>query len=133
MIDTLMVLWTKGLFTRFVRAFFTFLMLFVGICVMLFLVTASGVRLPGLAVTVAPPVQNSTSTGALPPATSHHVSFTVPIILQNPVVPKRAPAPTLLQTPGATYPIQRATRRPRLPTPTPMPAPTPTAISDTQS
>lgn len=137
MIDTLMVLWTRGLFSRFLRAFFTFLMLFAGICVMLFLVTASGVRLPGLAVTIAPPDLASSSAGARPTSTPVLAPYTIPIILQNPKVPRAAQAPTLLQTPEAAYPLQRSPRRPggnHRPVPTPTqtgestPAPFPIVI-----
>src|SRR5258708_11760020 len=95
MLDTFMVLWTRGICSRFLQTLATFLCLFIGICVLLFLVTASGVKWSGLAVTVTPP--GSSSPPATPQATFTPASgpYILPIILQNPTVlpsAKRPPA-----------------------------------------
>jgi hypothetical protein len=81
MLDTLMVLWTRGKCGRFVQTLAAFLLLFLGICALLLLVTASGVKWPGLAVTAAPPIASVTA-GAT--ATATPASHIVPLILQNP-------------------------------------------------
>jgi hypothetical protein len=91
MLDTFMVLWTRGICSRFLQTLATFLCLFIGICVLLFLVTASGVKWSGLAVTVPPP-GSATPQATFTPAS---VPYTLPIILQNPTVlpsAKRPPA-----------------------------------------
>ena len=71
-----MVLWTRSIYGRFLQTLAVFLLLFLGICVLLFLLIASGVRWPGLAITAAPP---ASSGAALTPA-----SNVVPVIMQNP-------------------------------------------------
>jgi hypothetical protein len=73
-----MVLWTRGIYGRFLQTLAAFLLLFLGICVLLFLVTASGVRWPGLAVTAAPPAASGAASTPTP------ASEIVPVILQNP-------------------------------------------------
>src|SRR5579883_3485502 len=78
MLDTLMVLWTRGIYGRFLQTLAAFLLLFLGICVLLFLITASGVRWPGLAVTAAPPPTAGSASTPTP------ASEIVPVILQNP-------------------------------------------------
>lgn len=83
MLDTLMVLWTRGICNRFLQTLATFLCLFTAICVLLFLVTASGVKWPGLAVSVTP--ATTTSTPAVSPtATPAPAYLGLPPILQNP-------------------------------------------------
>src|SRR5579883_1302969 len=78
MLDTLMVLWTRGIYGRFLQALAVFLLLFLGICVLIALVMASGVRWPGLAVTAAPPAD---SAAASTPTLAGEI---VPVTLQNP-------------------------------------------------
>ncbi len=91
MIDTVMVLWTSGLWKSFLRNTGTFLLLFTGICVLLLLITTSGSRWPGLAVTVA---QSSSSAAPAtvqpapaPTAAPTATPYIIPIILQNPILP----------------------------------------------
>ncbi len=114
MLDTLMVLWTRSIYGRFLQTLAAFLLLFIGICVLLFLVTASGVRWPGLAVTAAPPT-GSGAGSALTPA-----SNLVPIILQNPT-----PEATHVHQPGA----KRTSRRRHIGAPAPVVSPTPDDLS----
>ena len=101
MIDTLMVVWTSGMWKHLLRNIGAFVLLFVGICALLFLITASGKQWPGLAVSVA---HTNTSTQAdstissapadltvtaqpVPSAYSTAQPFIQPIIPQNPVQP----------------------------------------------
>ncbi len=116
MLDTLMVLWTRRIDRRFLQTFLTFLLLFVSICVMLFLVTASGVRWPGLAITSALPGAASSTTSAVTPARA-----IVPIIMQNPT-PKAQPAATPTSHPAHPRSTAPASNwAPAHPTPTPTP------------
>jgi hypothetical protein len=91
MIDTIMVLWTSGLWKSFLRNTGSFLLLFTGICALLLLVTTSGSRWPGLAVTVARPGSFATSTtvqpAPAPTAAPTAITYIVPIIPQNPILP----------------------------------------------
>ena len=95
MIDTLMVVWTSGLWKQFLRSTCTFLLLFGCICILSFLITTSGNKWSGLAVSVpqASPAQPSAAQPA-PAPTAHPTSipYIVPIILQNPVLPNSADA-----------------------------------------
>lgn len=124
MLDTFMVLWTRGLCSRFLQTLATFLCLFIGICVMLFLITASGVKWPGLAVTVTPP-------GTAPsPATSRVLagSTATPrtlsaVVPQNPPVHSSKEHPVLPAaqhyTGGSFMPIPARTEKRNVPsTPT---------------
>lgn len=119
MLDTLMVLWTKGICSRFLQTFLTFLLLFVSICVMLFLITASGVRWPGLAITSAlPGAAASPAMSTITPARA-----VVPIIMQNPT-PRATPAATPTshpEHPRSATPAPASTWAPARPTPTPTP------------
>lgn len=120
MVDTLMVLWTRGIRNRFLQAVITFLLLFASICVMLFLVTASGVRLPGLAVTATLPA------AASPTATPRPVpGDIVPIILQNPMPPVASPTFSTENRGWNRYTSSApaVTRPPDTPTPTAIPTP----------
>lgn len=83
MLDTLMVLWTRGICNRLLQTLATFLCLFTAICVLLFLVTASGVKWPGLAVSVTPATTASTP-AVSPTATPAPAHLGLPPILQNP-------------------------------------------------
>ncbi len=124
MIDTLMVLWTRGACGRFLRALVVFLLLFTAICVLLFLVTASGVKWPGLAVTVSSPGASSISTAAQPTPTATPSAYSVPIILQNPTAIPVIPTPTAASapTPIVTHTNQQNARRnSRHPLKTPIP------------
>src|SRR5487761_503340 len=91
MIDTIMVLWTSGLWKSFLRNTGSFLLLFTGICVLLLLITTSGSRWPGLAVTVAQSSSSAAPTTVqptpAPTAAPTSVPYIVPIILQNPILP----------------------------------------------
>jgi hypothetical protein len=93
-IDTLMVLWTRGTCIRLLRALLVFLLLFMVICVLLFLVTASEAKWPGRAVTAPSP-----------PTTTQHTLYQPPIILQNPTATPVAPTSIYgwAITPIATY------------------------------
>lgn len=81
MLDTVMVLWTRGRCGRFLQTLAAFFLLFLGICALILLVTASGVKWPGLAVTAAPPIASVTASA---PATLTPARQIVPLILQNP-------------------------------------------------
>lgn len=94
MLDTLMVLWTRGVCARFARSLLLFVALFVSICLLLFLVTNSDVRWPGLAFTASFETNSgSASASDLPVPTPTTVGFSIPVILQNPTV---TPIPTQL-------------------------------------
>lgn len=86
MLDTLMVLWTRGICNRLMQTLATFLCLFTAICVLLFLVTASGVKWPGLAVSVTPATTASTPAASptATPAPTAPAYLGLPPILQNP-------------------------------------------------
>lgn len=103
MIDTLMVLWTRGICNRILQTLATFLCLFTGICVLLFLVTASGVKWQGLAVSVTPAGTSSTPAAPQATATPLPAYFNLPPILQNPTVQPRRPVhravPIVTETP----------------------------------
>jgi hypothetical protein len=103
MLDTLMVLWTRGIYGRFLQTLAAFLLLFLGICALLFLVTTSGVRWPGLAVTAAPPVTSGAASAVTP------ASNLVPVILQNPT-----PGTTHMHQAGAKHTDRH--RHPGIPT-----------------
>ncbi|HEY3991298.1 MAG TPA: hypothetical protein VGM01_00340 [Ktedonobacteraceae bacterium] len=105
MIDTMMVLWTSGMWKRLLRNIVALLLLFLGICVLLFLLTTSGSRWSSLAVTVtrsnapaqsnvagqvgssaAPTTIQPTPAPTAMPSTKPYIE---PIILQNPILPDR--------------------------------------------
>ncbi len=103
MIDTVMVVWTSGLWKHLLRATGTFLLLFMCICILSFLITTSGSRWSGLAITVTRagssaqsdgPTQSSASTApatvqAAPAPTARPIAapYIAPLILQNPILP----------------------------------------------
>lgn len=89
MVDTLMVLWTRGICNRFLQTLATFLCLFTAICVLIFLVTASGVKWQGLAVTVAPAGTSSAQATSRSTSAPVSASLKLPPILQNPTVQPR--------------------------------------------
>lgn len=111
MLDTLMVLLTKKVGIRLLRAFFVFLLACMGIGVLLALVIISGVPWPGVVAT-ASSVPNVSHGPVLAPSP---MDASIPIILQNPcavtptptsssdaTVPSRAPAPAYGSTPAPT-------------------------------
>src|SRR5215469_5731947 len=88
MIDTLMVLWTKGISTRILRIALSFSLLLGGIVLLLFLITTSNVKWPGLAFTATNPnITNASAKDSMLPApvstTGSEVNI-IPIILHNP-------------------------------------------------
>lgn len=111
MIDTLMVLWTRGICNRFLQTLATFLCLFTAICVLLFLVTASGVKWPGLAVSVTP-ATTASPPAAAPTATPAPAYLGLPPILQNPT-----PRPYMHRTIPSVIetPIDEPTEPPDMP------------------
>lgn len=98
-----MVLWTSGMWKRLLRNIVALLLLFLGICVLLFLLTTSGSRWSSLAVTVtrsnssaqsnaSGQVGSSTVPVAIQPVPTAMPStrpYIEPIILQNPILPDR--------------------------------------------
>lgn len=129
MLDTVMVLWARGRYGRFLQTLAAFLLLFAGICVLLLLVTASGVKWPGLAVTAVPPMA-SVTVGAASARTAARAI--VPIILQNPTPQATYPPmqqPTMQATnppwTGAKRPQRRGSSAGARPMATPAPLPTP--------
>lgn len=97
MLDTVMVLWMRSRYGRFLQTLAAFFLLFTGICALILLVMASGVKWPGLAVTAGPPIFSATAGTAagLTPAI-------VPVIVQN-------PTPQATNRPGG---VRRAGTRP---------------------
>jgi len=81
-----MVLWTKGLYSRFLRLIGVSVMLCCGVGLLLFFMLFSGGRWPGQAATSLPgaPTLTQTYIAGLP---------TMPVILQNPRVPTATPTP----------------------------------------
>jgi hypothetical protein len=95
MIDTLMVLWTSGTWKRLLRTVCTILILFTCIFLGTYLITASGGRWSGLAITVeqpgvTPAVGKSLSVPTVIATTAPYVA---PVILQNPI-PTEVATPT---------------------------------------
>ena len=128
MIDTLMVLWTRGMYSRFWQTLTTFLLLFVGICVLLSLMITSGVHWPGLAGNVVP-------SGATPTATTPRTMLTttsgasiLPIILQNPTAEPAIPTPYAVPTHPPQYRPGHARGHHSAPIATPAATKTPRAI-----
>lgn len=93
MIDTLMVLWSRGIFTRFMAIFCSFLFFIAGTCLALFLIINSGIKWPGLAFTGIPAnAPNPLASRSLPAAPQAATDITIPEILHNPT-PAATPAP----------------------------------------
>ena len=113
MIDTLMVLWTKGILARSMRLFIPFLLLLTGICLVLFLTTMSGMRWPGLAFNgTSPRISQASANSSLAPTplvTPGTSAIIIPVILPNPT-----PTATLLPTPE---PVQTNSVPDPVPTP----------------
>jgi hypothetical protein len=88
MLDTLMVLWTKGIYNRFLRLLCAGTLLCSVVGLLLFFMLFSGGKWPGRA---------ATSTPATPGSTPTYVASlsSMPVILQNPRVPTATPTPVL--------------------------------------
>jgi hypothetical protein len=115
MLDTAMVLWTRGVYKRFLLAMLAFAILFVGIYMLVSTFTAGIAQWPNIANAVSSPTTSSTRISTTSPTqistasaahrtaslTQAHFS-TIPDILQNPSLP--TVTPTLTSTPetGAT-------------------------------
>lgn len=92
MLDTLMVLWTRGVCVRFLRSLLVFVILFVSICLLLFFVTDSDVKWPGLAFTASQEGAGTTpSAHILSASTPTPMVFSIPVILQNHAVARATP------------------------------------------
>lgn len=105
MLDTLMVLWTRGNCLRFIRSVFFFFALFISICLLLFFVTNSDVKWPGLAFTASSETSAaSTSTNDVSASTPTPVAFSIPVILQNPTVASKVVLPVTTPQVLATAP-----------------------------
>lgn len=97
MLDTLMVLWTRGIFTRFMRVTVSLLLLFMALGVVLLLATTSGIKLPGLAFNAlpsdsAPPMTRHPAVAT--PTTTGEAALGIPVILHNPTPTLAVPTPT---------------------------------------
>ncbi|HEY1353191.1 MAG TPA: hypothetical protein VGF67_26560 [Ktedonobacteraceae bacterium] len=116
-----MVLWTRRRYSRFLQALAVFLLLFLGICALLLLVMASGIRWPGLAVTAVPSVVSQ-----VPGVPATLTPAMVPVIVQNPApqVPT-LPQHSVRHLEHHRSPVARPTP---LLTPPATPAPTPTSV-----
>lgn len=102
-----MVLWTRGICTRFVRPLMTFLLLCAGICLLLFFITTSHIRWPGLAfTTLSQASETSASSHTVAPAFPTPRAFSIPVILQNPTVVPSTPWRAEDTWPVATAPAQ---------------------------
>lgn len=141
MIDTLMVLWTKGILTRIIRLSLSFLLLLTGICLALFLATMSGIKWPGLAFNAAPSnISRASADSSLSPTpiTTPGTAFiAIPVILHNPTPTAILSTPEPRQTTGETRPAPTAIvhpaqssgyyAHPSVPRATPPPTQEPTA------
>lgn len=144
MIDTLMVLWTSGLWKSFLRTTGLFLFLCASICALLLLIVTGDVNQAGLAVTVAATGKEHaslTAQGVPAPSTMPTPTtmptirpYVIPVILQNPLVvsptvtPRRTPVlhatPRVEQIGRQPYPIYR-----RAPSPVPTSPPVPSSTA----
>jgi hypothetical protein len=88
MIDTLMVLWTKGICTRFLRVSLTALLPLAALSLLLFILTANHIQWPGLAFTAsvpaAPAAVAKTSQAPANVSQASPSEPSIPFILKNP-------------------------------------------------
>ncbi len=141
MLDTLMVLWTKSLGTRFVRFLLIVSLLLAGVCLLFFGASVSGIWSPSTAFTPpAPVISNASAKISLAP-TPTQSAYSIPDILQNPTPvvslhKKHAIAPAPVATPAtqatgstsAPLPSPRRIYHRPVHTPTSRPAPVPTVV-----